>query len=316
MNVLSLFDGISCGRHALDRCNISITSYYASEVDKYAIRIAKKNYPDTIHVGDVSNIRITGKVKFDLLIGGSPCQGFSVAGKGLNFDDPRSKLFFEYVRILKALRKINPDIFFLLENVRMKKEWQDIISNELGVEPVKINSALVCAQNRVRLYWCNWKVEQPEDRGIVLKDILEDEVNEKYFLNESALRRLNNSSDQAKGFSKIDPIQAGTMTSRQYANWKGTFVKSPLKLNINGAVKQNQNKASTFTAEAHSGGNHSDMDLIAIEDEVRRLTPIECERLQGLPDNYTQGISDSQRYKCLGNGWQIDTIMHIFKQNS
>lgn len=140
MNVLSLFDGISCGRYSLERAGIPITSYYASEVDKYAIQVAKKNYPNTIHVGDVRNINITGKIKFDLLIGGSPCQGFSVAGKGLNFEDPRSKLFFEYVRILKALQKVNPSLLFMLENVRMKKEWQDIISEQLGVEPMKINS--------------------------------------------------------------------------------------------------------------------------------------------------------------------------------
>lgn len=392
MNVLSLFYGISCGHVALEKAGHKITSYYASEVDKYAIQIAKKNHPDTIHVGDVRNINITGKVPFNLLIGGSPCQGFSVAGKGLNFKDPRSKLFFEYVRILKALKKINPEIKFLLENVRMKKEWQDIISNELGVHPVKINSALVCAQNRVRLYWCNWEVKQPEDRGIFLRCILEDEVDEKYYLSGVALARIargtyshpslnndktgtlntkNNSgqlsidsgttliSDRAsghKGFRISNDGKVPPLSSRNGCGFDNSIIQ---KIDKNGNLKSNQDKASTFTAGAHSGGNHSDMDLIVcgritgrnpdnpksrisglsteqmlesrfdpksgnlstvykdnviISDRIRRLTPIECERLQGLSDNYTSGVSDSQRYKQLGNGWQIDTLKHIFRQ--
>lgn len=420
MNVLSLFDGISCGRYSLEKAGIPITSYYASEVDKFAIQIAQKNFPDTIQVGDVRRINITGRIPFDLLIGGSPCQGFSVAGKGLNFNDPRSALFFEYVRILTALRKINPSILFLLENVRMKKEWQDIISNELGVEPVKINSALVCAQNRVRLYWANFPIEQPENRGIILRDILEDEVDEKYYLSEVALARINRKtysnpslnpdktgtintknnsgqlsvdsgttliSDRANGHNGFPYSNDGKvppLSSRNGCGWDNSIVQ---KIDKNGNLKKNQDKASTFTAGAHSGGNHSDMDLIVhscyprtgsknkrggtgplsrndgktycidqsskniaieysdasinqlkknskSEDEqsiaitsnsnftgsgvtilngIRRLTPIECERLQGLPDNYTQGVSDSQRYKALGNGWQCDTTTHIFE---
>lgn len=168
MNVLSLFDGISCGQVALERAGISVGKYYASEVDKYAISITQKNYPDTIQFGDVTKWREwdIDWSTIDLIQGGSPCQGFSFAGKQLNFDDPRSKLFFVFADILDHARKHNPDVRFLLENVRMKQEYQDVISERLGVKPVMINSALVSAQNRVRLYWTNiGEIEQPEDRG-------------------------------------------------------------------------------------------------------------------------------------------------------
>ena len=181
MNVLSLFDGSACTRVALDRLRIPVTRYYASEVDKYAIKVAMKNYPDIVQVGDVCNLhtekgiwwsskRGIDPIKIDLLVGGSPCQGFSFAGKQLNFDDPRSKLFWEYVRLLKELKPK----YFLLENVRMKQEYQDVISDALGVKPIAINSRLLSAQNRQRLYWTNIpNVTQPEDKGLVLQDILE-----------------------------------------------------------------------------------------------------------------------------------------------
>src|SRR5210317_2158501 len=159
LNVLSLFDGMSCGRIALDRCGIPVNVYYASEIDKYAIEIAKKNYPDTIHLGDVRDVKGDDLANIDLLIGGSPCQGFSFAGGQLGFDDPRSKLYFEFERILN---EVNPQ-YWMLENVKMKKEYQDIITERLGVEPILINSSLVSAQNRKRLYWTNLPgVEQPE----------------------------------------------------------------------------------------------------------------------------------------------------------
>jgi len=173
MNVLSLFDGMSCGQIALRKMGIKVDNYYASEIDKYAITVAKNNFPDMKHIGDVTALRAEDLPKIDLLMGGSPCQGFSFAGKQLNFDDPRSALFFQFVRLL---RDCKPK-YFLLENVRMKKEYQQVISEHLGVEPVKINSALVSAQNRVRLYWTNIPgvyITQPKDKGIVLKDILED----------------------------------------------------------------------------------------------------------------------------------------------
>ena len=170
MNVLSLFDGMSCGRIALDRLNIPVTSYYASEIDKYAIQVSEANYPDIIRLGDVCDVKAEDLPKIDLLIAGSPCQGFSFAGKQLAFDDPRSALFFEFVRLLKECKPK----YFLLENVRMKKEFLDIISEQVGCEPIFINSALVSAQNRQRYYWTNIPgIEQPEQRGIVLRDILE-----------------------------------------------------------------------------------------------------------------------------------------------
>lgn len=177
INVLSLFDGMSCGQIALDQLGIPVNKYYAAEIDKYAIQIARKNYPDMVHVGDVKWVTSKLLPKIDLLIGGSPCQGFSFGGKGLNFDDPRSKLFFEFDRLLKELKPK----YFLLENVKMKKESEQVITDYLGVEPVEINSRLVSAQNRKRLYWTNIPFDGlPEDKGIMLKDILEEETAEFY----------------------------------------------------------------------------------------------------------------------------------------
>lgn len=173
INVLSLFDGMSCGQLALQRAGIKVKNYYASEIDKYAIKVTMKNFSNTIQVGDITKLKGSNFPHIHLLMGGSPCQGFSFAGKQLNFNDPRSALFFEYVRLLK---EVKPD-YFLLENVRMKQEYQDVINEALGVKPVMINSALVSAQNRVRLYWSNIPgITQPEDKGIMLKDIIEHDT--------------------------------------------------------------------------------------------------------------------------------------------
>ena len=174
MNVLSLFDGMSCGQIALNRAGFKINKYYACEIDKWAIQVTQTNYPNTIQLGDVTKVSALDLPSLDLVIGGSPCQGFSFAGRQLNFEDPRSKLFFEFVRLLKEARVKNPNVKFLLENVKMKKEYQDVISQYLVVEPIEINSALVSAQNRVRFYWTNLEgVEQPTDKSIMLKDIIE-----------------------------------------------------------------------------------------------------------------------------------------------
>ena len=177
MIVVSCFDGMSCGMIAAERAGLNVTEYHAFEIDEYAIEVSNKNYPNIIHHGDINQWK---KANIDwhnvgLLIGGSPCQGFSFAGKQLAFDDPRSALFFKFVEILKYIRLFNPHVKFLLENVKMKKEHLDVISETLGVEPVFINSSLVSAQNRQRYYWCNWHVPQPEDKGIMLADILETE---------------------------------------------------------------------------------------------------------------------------------------------
>ena len=193
MNVLSLIDGMSCGRLALDRLGIKIDKYYASEIDKYAIQVASANYPDTIQIGDVCDVKGEDYPNIDLILAGSPCQGFSFAGHQLAFDDPRSALFFEFVRVLK---EVDPK-YFLLENVKMKKEFLDIISDQVGVEPILINSSLLSAQNRQRYYWTNIPgVEQPEDRGLVLKDILEIEADEQPTKDTERNRRHHKTPEQ------------------------------------------------------------------------------------------------------------------------
>ena len=205
INVLSLFDGMSCGQIALREAGIKVNKYFASEIDKFAIQQTQHNFPDTVQLGSVTGVRAADLPHIDLLIGGSPCQGFSFAGKQLNFNDPRSVLFFEYVRILREIQEYNPGVLFLLENVRMRKECEQVITDQLGLEPVVINSALVSAQNRVRLYWTNIRtreeanlfdtkvftnIPQPEDRGIYLRDILEDEVEPRYVLTSQRIKKL------------------------------------------------------------------------------------------------------------------------------
>lgn len=287
MNILSLFDGMSCGQIALNQLGIKIDNYYASEIDKYAIEIAKKNYPNTIHLGDVTKIRGKDLPQIDLLIGGSPCQGFSFAGKQLNFDDPRSALFFEYVRLLK---ETNPK-YFLLENVRMKQEYQNIISEHLGVEPIMINSALVSAQNRVRLYWTNIpNVTQPKNKNIVLKNVLEESlINNVKMSNTFTAQRSYNDNNKPIQIGMADNINGHDILKRIYSP-EG---KSP-------------------TLNAHGGGN-TEPKVSTNEMSYRKLTPLECERLQTVPDCYTEGVSNTQRYKMLGNGWTVEVIKHIFK---
>ena len=279
MNVLSLFDGISAGQVALERAGIKVDNYYASEIDKYAIQVAMKNYPNTIQVGSVSNW-MDWNIDFttiDLVIGGSPCQGFSIAGKQLNFDDERSKLFFEFSAILDTIKILNPKVKFLLENVRMKKEYQDVISEYVEVEPIVINSSLVSAQNRVRFYWTNIdNIHQPADKELVLSDVLEEFVDIKYHLTSEAI---------------------GYMSRFRNGKPRWEYHTNPL----NG-------KAACLTANMYKGVPYG-----VIKDLIRKLTPLECERLQTFPDQYTQGISNSQRYKSLGNSWTIDVVAHIFK---
>lgn len=321
MNVLSLFDGMSCGQIALNRAGIEYDKYFASEIDKYAIQITQKNYPDTIQIGDIRKVRAKDLPKIDLLLGGSPCQGFSFAGKQLNFNDPRSKLFFEFVRLLKETQPK----YFLLENVRMKKEYRDVISKLLGVEPVMIDSALVSAQSRKRLYWTNilgddkGRISQPKDKGILLKDI----IHENCFV------------DKTKSYPIIGSI--GRTTNREYfkrhqgqlvlcGGMRGRYVvdgkRQDGKMKTAGLTKQRieiryDGKTNALTTVQKDNNVVYEPDgrlYYEIENlRFRKLTPVECERLQTVPDNYTQGISKTQRYKMLGNGWTVDVIAHIFK---
>jgi len=400
VNVLSLFDGMSCGRIALERLGIPIDNYYASEIDKYAIQVSQANYPDIIQVGDVTELDTSILPKIDLIMGGSPCQGFSFAGKQLAFDDPRSALFFEFVRCVEELQPK----YFLLENVRMKKEYLDVISEYMGVEPIMINSALVSAQNRVRFYWTNIPgVEQPEDRGMVLRDILETNTSNEYLAGENLQKnykggnQLNpNYKSQANTIhdteGKSGTICAGThgyangyvadVDSKYYLSDKaidymnrGSNKYTGKKTRAEHYIKHESEKSKTLTANMHKGvpygviavdkekkqltikeatkkgyttiedGDCFDMtfpnsktrrgrnmkdksncltaanyDYMRYEHsdedkEVywRKLTPVECERLQTVPDNYTNHVSNTQRYKMLGNGWTIEVITHILK---
>jgi len=300
MNVLSLFDGMSCGRIALDKVGIKVDNYFACEIDKYAMEISKKNYPSIVQLGDITKLGVAkpylstwfydlenmdklasvegGSDTIDLVIGGSPCQSFSNAGDGSGFDGS-SKLFWEFVRVLKEVKAINPNVKFLLENVHMKKEWEDVITEAMGVEPIKINSRLLTAQNRPRIYWTNIEgIEQPEDKGIVLKDILLDldEVEDKFLLSEKAI-------------AYMDRLRNGK------PRWE--FHKNPL-----------DGKASCLTQNMFKGVPYG-----VIKEQMRRLTPLECERAQTVPDNYTEGVSNTQRFRMIGNGWSPDVIAHMFE---
>ena len=326
MNVLSLFDGMSCGRIALERLGIPIDNYYASEIDKYAIQVSQANYPDIIQVGDVTELDTSTLPKIDLIMGGSPCQGFSFAGKQLAFDDPRSALFFEFVRCVKELKPK----YFLLENVRMKKEYLDVISEYMGVEPIMINSALVSAQNRVRYYWTNIPgIEQPEQRGIVLRDILETNPN-------NDLNKMTTKDDKSfcltanYGFAgaknslekKQRTMIPTDVDSKYYLSEKAIeyMKKSHVNEWTKGKtreeiyIKNESQKSNTLTANMYKGVPYN---VISVDEDKevywRKLTPVECERLQTVPDNYTNHVSNTQRYKMLGNGWTIEVITHILK---
>jgi len=329
--VLSLFDGLSCGQIALERIGIKVKKYYASEIEKAPITITQKNYPNTIQLGDINNWKDWTIEKPDLILAGSPCQGFSFAGKQLNFNDPRSKLFFTFVDILKHYKPS----YFLLENVRMKKEYENIISEKLWeiypecikrkilfgknkLEPILINSSLVSAQNRERLYWTNIKdIKQPKNKKIVLKDILEKEVDIKY----------NYSKNQIKNMIKYKE----TFGQNEYTynlldinNKSSTLVVACMKKNIlsrdkclqigkvdNDSKFEMNNRIYSIYGKSPTSCTSNDIKIENEKDTWRRLTPLECERLQTVPDNYTSGISDNARYKMLGNGWTVDIISHI-----
>lgn len=337
LNVLNLFDGMSCGMIALERAGIKVNNYYASEIDKHAIKVSKANYPNIIQLGDVTQVDVQKLPKIDLLIGGSPCQGFSMAGKQIAFDDPRSKLYFEYERILKELQVINPNIKFLLENVKMKQEYKDVITARLGVEPIAINSNLVSAQNRYRLYWTNIRwAGHPEDKGIYLKDIIENDVDEKFFIRYGRLKwpKEFGKVKEKDGYVAFNPSKAKCLTVRSEPSWNTTYLVQPVRevgrrLDADG-VRCDNDKSIPITRQYEVGMSEksncittvqkdsfviqwSTTNLLLNEGLVRKLTPTECERLQTVPDGYTSAVSDSQRYKMLGNGWTVDVIAHILQ---
>jgi len=282
INVLSLFDGMSCGQIALNKVGIEYENYFASEIDKHAIKVTQHNYPGTIQLGSVTEIKGTDLPQIDLLIGGSPCQGFSFAGKGLNFDDPRSKLFFEFVRLKNECKPK----YFLLENVKMKQEFQDIISEQLGVKPILINSSLVSAQNRDRLYWTNIpNIGQPKDKKLYLKDVVDfNEIN-RNVVDKNRIKQL----------------------------WE---TKNYIQYDLSGKGHKSQDQRGYYLNSKHgtlpSHGASSKVKVVLNNGEIVQLTPIECERLQTVPDNFTDCVSDTQRYTMLGNGWTVDVISHIF----
>ena len=289
MKVLSLFDGISCGMVALERAKIPVERYVAYEIEPNAIKISKKNYPQIEHMGDVTKADFSQYAGFDLLIGGSPCQDLSVyktssaeGWKGL--DGSKSNLFYHYVR---ALKEIKPK-YLLLENVAsMENKWVDAISKELEVNPIEINSSLVCAAERKRLYWTNIPaIGELENRHIMLKDIVvnAEEVPQKYWY------------DKPFVYNGDDKKVQCTLDIKGHRNMKEVY-------NLNG-------KCNTILCDGDGGHR---VKKVYQNGRCRKLMPVEYERLQTLPDGYTEGVADSRRYTCIGNGWTVDVIAHILK---
>ena len=408
MNVLSLFDGMSCGQLAINRLGLSYDNYFASEVDKYAMKVTMANFPNTIQIGDVREVKASlfSDNPITLMMGGSPCQSFSFAGKrkGMstkdnieiltldqylelkqnNFEfEGQSYLFWEFIRLLN---EVKPK-YFLLENVMMEERWEKVITKTIGVHPLDINSSLVSAQNRRRLYWTNIGLEpqglfgdleqtigQPKEKGILLKDILEDNPNAKHYMSERFTKsvlsnprnritsNINEKSNtlcarQDSGSDLLGIIDEKYYLSEMTLNY---FIQKDKKLKENDigfsfdptdgnkkskcigtsegnriqnnyiichstqkrsedrpSVKDNKNAGGSGQLSRDDGKTYcldrANSMAIQMQSRIRRLTPVECERLQTVPDNYTNHVSDSQRYKMLGNGWTIDVIAHILK---
>lgn len=307
MNVLSLFDGMSCGQQALERAGIKVENYFASEIDKYAITVAMANYPNTKQLGSVVYLNGFNLPKIDLLIGGSPCQSFSFGGKrkGMATKDEQeiltlehylelkaenyefegqSYLFWEYIRLLNETKPK----YFLLENVKMSKKWEIVLNKAIGVKPILINSSLLSGQSRKRLYWTNIaNIEQPQDKSILIKDLLENQVDNKFFLS---------------NYKEIISNKDNLFFSKNYLQWSR-----------NGKNNRSQDFRAYYIY-TKSGTLTTGTNIKIIKDNtIRRLTPLECERLQTVKDNYTNFVSNSQRYRMLANGWTVDVIAHIFK---
>ena len=357
IRVLSLFDGMSCGQIALRDLGFPIEVYYASEIDKFAIAQTQLNFPDTVQLGDVRNIdvdKLCDEVgEFDLLLAGFPCTDLSLAGtrrgmstttkekvtslsqyidlKDAGFEFAgQSYLFWEFVRIFQRLRERNPKLLFLLENVEVGKEWDAVISNTLGIHGVHINSALVSAQNRKRIYWSNIRVReeglfgyrytdipQPTDRGIILKDILETEVEEKYYLKDEVVQKLLEHKQRHKeaghGFGAVFHDTAGKMGAVKVGG-KGfdDLVKIEANSHLLKNITDTDSKANAFLATSHKGAWANGMTLVEKGYRIRRITPTEAARLQTVPEYYHWTCSETQQYRLLGNGWTVEVIKHIF----
>lgn len=322
MKILSLFDGISCARVALDRAGIPVEVYYASEIDKYAEQISRKNWSDIIHFGsviDVSGLTNTDKPFYagdiDLMIGGSPCQDLSIAKKNRKgLDGERSGLFWEYVRILN---EVKPK-YFILENVAsMPKEAKELISKTLGVEPIMINASIVSAQNRKRLFWTNIpNVTLPEDRGILLKDILQENIAGEYDANACSFRGRYLVDGKRKDILGAKTEQRLEIGGNKANTITKVYKDSMVRIGQIGKGGQGDRiyspQGKSVALSALGGGRGAKTGLYQTEEyTIRKLTPIECERLQGLPDNYTEGVSNTQRYKTLGNAFNVDVVAHI-----
>jgi len=291
MNVLSLFDGISCARIALDNLGVDIENYYASEIDKHAINVSKNNYSDIINLGDIKNIKANNLPKIDLLIGGSPCQDLSNAQKGLGLKGSKSSLFYQYIRLLK---EVQPK-YFLLENV--KNKWGNVMSDYVGVDYISINSAILSAQSRPRFYWTNIDFEKfPEKLSkSTLKDIIEYKVDEKYYLNKNGLEAF------------LNEVKLNKNTSKDGINKVFIIPKNIHKDN------ERQRRVYSLKSKSPTILARADTTKIVINNKVRKLTPLECERLQCIPDNYTSLSSDTQRYKMIGNAFTVSVIEHFLK---
>ena len=313
MNVLSLFDGISCGQLALKRLGIKVDKYYASEIEKSSIAITQKNFPNTIQLGDVTLLneeKLKVLPKIDLILAGSPCQGFSRQGNHLNFEHKESRLFFEFIRILEYIKtNNNKDVKFLLENVEMKKEWERTITEYVGVDCLKINSKLFSAQNRPRYYWSNLKVDGVVDKEVKLLDIIDRDIDTTDFIEKDGLLLDNSFSEkEIELISKVD----GEVRIKQ-ATKKG-YIVAQNGDGINLSFPTSKTRRGRVTSQISGTLDKSCNVCIYHDGIIRKLGIEELERLQTLPVGYTEVVSNIKRRNAIGNGWTVDVIAHILKE--
>lgn len=313
MNVLSLFDGISCGQLALKRLGIKVDEYYASEIEKSSIAITQKNFPSTIQLGDVTLLdkgKLKELPKIDLILAGSPCQGFSRQGNHLNFEHKESRLFFEFIRILEYIKtNNNKDVKFLLENVEMKKEWERTITEYVGVDCLKINSKLFSAQNRPRYYWSNLKVDGVVDKEVKLLDIIDRDINTTDFIEKDGLLLDNSFSEkEIELISKVD----GEVRIKQAT--KQGYIVAQNGDGINLSFPTSKTRRGRVTSQISGTLDKSCNVCVYHDGIIRKLGIEELERLQTLPVGYTEAVSNIKRRNAIGNGWTVDVIAHILKE--